>query len=77
MSARDVIKLQLINDFYFIDPFYKICLHLASALVHKQFQDVHLLSFEKVSPEILSYLIQFSKLFYQHNNSSKCVKGMA
>ncbi len=84
MSACYVIKLQLVNIFFFlIDPFYTIRLHLASALAHKQFpvqdflfhsvvdaadsprpprlsRDVRLLSFERVSPEILRYLVHFS-----------------
>ncbi len=38
---------------------------------------VSVFSFEKVSPEKPTYLIQFVpyKLYYQHNNLSKCVKG--
>uniref|UniRef100_A0A672L4P5 Transient receptor potential cation channel subfamily C member 2a n=1 Tax=Sinocyclocheilus grahami TaxID=75366 RepID=A0A672L4P5_SINGR len=37
VPARDVIKLQLVNKRFFLNPFYTIRLHLASALVHKQF----------------------------------------
>ncbi len=78
VSARYVIKLQLVNIYFFlIDPFYTIRLHLASTLAHKQFQVQHflfhsvvnaadslrpprLLSFERVSSEILCYLMHFS-----------------
>ncbi len=43
VSERDVIKLQLVNTFFLIDPFYTIRLHLASAHAHKQCQVQHFL----------------------------------
>ncbi len=38
--AHDVIKLQLVNKLFFLNRFYTIRLHFASALVHKQFSSL-------------------------------------